>query len=285
MTLLPARSKGNEMYVDDATFLPELTLVPLGRPRMCPGDSQRESYKSIKCIFERLDNWRKLPNYQMERRVDIFFGLYLVDIVQGYLAKKQGGKIIHEPIPEFPLKKSLVDARDATNRSVKVDYALFPQELDEVILLELKTDHGSICKEQLGKFCKVAADETWKDVVEGLKSIFAAGDRKKYHHLFKMLEVAGSVDSVPALDEVLKHNKTARDLISGIKAVNGDRKIRIVYIVPTREKLEKIRRFSYLSEIDVITFNEVAEYLEAITSQDAVAKLFVEYLGCWGQAP
>ena len=31
----------------------------------------------VNILFERLENWRHLPNYQLERRTDIFFSLYL----------------------------------------------------------------------------------------------------------------------------------------------------------------------------------------------------------------
>ena len=30
-------------------------------------------------LFDRLDEWRDFPNYQLERRADIFFSLYLVE--------------------------------------------------------------------------------------------------------------------------------------------------------------------------------------------------------------
>ena len=32
-------------------------------------------------LFARLDDWRHLPAYQLERRADIFFSLYLPDVL------------------------------------------------------------------------------------------------------------------------------------------------------------------------------------------------------------
>lgn len=33
--------------------------------------------KQIDTLFDRMDAWRHFPNYQLERRADIFFALYL----------------------------------------------------------------------------------------------------------------------------------------------------------------------------------------------------------------
>ena len=35
----------------------------------------------ISKIFDTLDDWRQLPAYQLERRADIFFGIYLEEIL------------------------------------------------------------------------------------------------------------------------------------------------------------------------------------------------------------
>ncbi|NDP20943.1 MAG: hypothetical protein GZ091_07680 [Paludibacter sp.] len=50
-------------------------------------------------LFDRLDDWRNLPAYQLERRSDIFFSLYLKDIIQSYYQQK-----VEHIIPEFPVK-------------------------------------------------------------------------------------------------------------------------------------------------------------------------------------
>ena len=36
----------------------------------------------INQLFNNLDTWRHLPNYQLERRADIFFSLYLAEVLQ-----------------------------------------------------------------------------------------------------------------------------------------------------------------------------------------------------------
>jgi hypothetical protein len=36
-------------------------------------------------LFDRLDAWRHFPNYQLERRADIFFALYLPEVLESTL--------------------------------------------------------------------------------------------------------------------------------------------------------------------------------------------------------
>ena len=47
-----------------------------------------------------LDTWRHLPAYQLERRADIFFALFLPDVLE----EKFGVPISPVLIPEFPVK-------------------------------------------------------------------------------------------------------------------------------------------------------------------------------------
>lgn len=50
-------------------------------------------------LFKHLDNWRHLPAYQLERRADIFFGIYLQEIL-----KKKFNEDIDFIVPEFPVR-------------------------------------------------------------------------------------------------------------------------------------------------------------------------------------
>jgi hypothetical protein len=50
-------------------------------------------------IFDKMDKWRNLPKYGLERRADIFFGVYL----KTALETKYKTKIKEEIIPEFPV--------------------------------------------------------------------------------------------------------------------------------------------------------------------------------------
>lgn len=35
----------------------------------------------ICALFDRMDNWRHLPSYQLERRADLIFSLYLPEVL------------------------------------------------------------------------------------------------------------------------------------------------------------------------------------------------------------
>ncbi len=44
-----------------------------------------ENMKQIDTLFNRMDAWRHLPNYQLERRADLFFSLYLPEVLEAKL--------------------------------------------------------------------------------------------------------------------------------------------------------------------------------------------------------
>ena len=75
-------------------------------------------------MFANLDAWRHLPSYQLERRADVFFSLYLHEVLEAEL----GVELEPTLIPEFPIKRDLVLAVDPSGLSVKVDYALVARE-------------------------------------------------------------------------------------------------------------------------------------------------------------
>ncbi len=54
----------------------------------------------ISVAFDNLDQWRHLPNYQLERRADIFFSLYLKEVIE----EKYHVKLHNQIIPEFPVR-------------------------------------------------------------------------------------------------------------------------------------------------------------------------------------
>jgi len=66
------------------------------------GWAVKGSGNQIASLFNRLDAWRHLPAYQLERRADIFFGLFLPDALNHHL-RSRGISINPRVIPEFPL--------------------------------------------------------------------------------------------------------------------------------------------------------------------------------------
>jgi hypothetical protein len=90
-------------------------------------------------VFRHLDHWRHLPAYQLERRADIFFSVYLKSVIEEVAEVALEDEII----PELPLKGDLIWPELPTNKSVKVDYALFAKDRSRVFFVELKTDSAS----------------------------------------------------------------------------------------------------------------------------------------------
>ena len=97
-----------------------------------------DSTSALVPIFDLLDRWRHLPAYQLERRADIFFALYLPGIIEHAL----GVKVDPRVIPEFPIK------REDSRKSKKVDYFLISEDRSRALLVELKTDMGSRREDQ-----------------------------------------------------------------------------------------------------------------------------------------
>ena len=68
-------------------------------------------------IFDNFDDWRHLPSYQLERRSDAFFSIYL-----GMILKETYAEEIQGIIPEFPVRIGTIYPKKSTNRSFKIDY-------------------------------------------------------------------------------------------------------------------------------------------------------------------
>lgn len=106
-------------------------------------------------VLRQLDEWRHLPDYQLERRVDIFFGMFLPKVIE-----ERFDVCVDEVIPEFPVHKGLFDKESSLergpHRSVKVDFAVFGTKGDkkQIFLVELKTDMGSLDFVQLKNMVK-----------------------------------------------------------------------------------------------------------------------------------
>ncbi len=153
----------------------------------------------LNLALKTLDEWRHLPAYQLERRVDIFFGLLLPEILEAEYGLPRNHM---EVIPEFPLHKGLiVNAKDESRKdhqSVNVDFAVFHQGPDRnrIFLVELKTDNASIKKKQLECMEKAKDKDKGADaLLQGV--IFCAQNSnspRKYAHLIRRLDQLGCIE-------------------------------------------------------------------------------------------
>ena len=204
---------------------------------------------TISKLFDLLDDWRHLPAYQLERRADIFFAIYLEEIIR----KKTGTKIDFI-IPEFPVRVGEISkVHSELNKSFKIDYLTFSEEDNKVYLIELKTDQRSR-REKQDWYLKRASEIKIKGLVNGLIKIYKATNQKvKYNNL---------------LDKVEKIGWIARDK-NVIKNLNVDIEPSIIYIQPLNNDNSE----------SIISYDDIIEALSG--SNDLLTKRFIESLEKW----
>ncbi|MBX3249280.1 MAG: hypothetical protein KF901_19040 [Myxococcales bacterium] len=179
-------------------------------------------------LFDRLDRWRKLPTYQLERRADVFFALYLREVLQTHL----GVALDERLIPELPLRRHVLDdSHPDDGLSWKADYAACSRDRSLVFLVELKTDSGSNRTLQ-DTFLERASDVGLAPLLEGIVEIASrSSSRKKYLALLRELEALGWI----ALPEGIHgHDGKSRGWKSALRDVRvlSNAPIEIVYVQP-----------------------------------------------------
>ena len=195
--------------------------------------------------FSLLDAWRHLPSYQLERRADIFFAVFLPDIIQGRL-----GLAVQTIVPEFPVREGTIK-HTRSNLSYKIDYLVKIKDSNKVLFIELKTDKSSRRGKQ-DKYLQDAKQVGMFELLEGLFQIREKTKQKsKYGALFEELCQAG----------FLKPESFA--------IIEQDYQIDIIYIQPEPTDGDE----------QVITFMEIAEILSE--KQDEFSQRFAKSLREW----
>ncbi len=222
----------------------------------------------IEEIFERMDKWRNLPKYALERRTDIFFGVYL----KRALEAKYNIKMSDNIIPEFPVRKASVDSSIQSDQSsFNVDFLAFSEDRKTVFLIELKTDLSSR-REKQDQYLQAARNIGLVELIHGLVKIFQVTKiKRKYFHLFKMLEDARIIE-LPSQLEFLVFSKNMRGvnaLIRDAKIIAPAAEMKVIYLQPTGE------------DESIINFNEFASFIEGLG--DPITMRFVESLKKWSE--
>lgn len=200
-------------------------------------------------LFDLLDNWRLLPAYQLERRADVFFAIYLPQI----LKEKLDNRAIMKIIPEFPVRIGTIYPETPINKSFKIDYMVVSDQ--KVLLVELKTENSSRRIVQ-DNYLEKANEANIRKLMEGLIQIFEATASKiKYRRMLKEFEDIGWVK-----EEDKKWKNTSQD-----------KDVEIVYIQPDRDENSESK--------SVITFDVVAEIIEK--NESAISTRFAESLRKW----
>lgn len=255
------------------------------------GDSKNSESPTIERVFEVLDKWRHLPAYQLERRADIFFALYLPEV----LGKHFGMKVDPLLVPEFPIKKK------GDNTSNKADYLALQESeggepAKQPFLVELKTDMASLTSSKAKnqkKLLEEAAEKDIEDLVCGVIDISKSkhADRRKYIHLLWRLQELGLVSGVNkdvytrAFPEVkpgdvpkVKSGVVTKGLakVKVTVAAKGCPKPKVVYIQPESDSSHK--------DIHYISFEDFAGIIErGENKDDAIRRSFACCLRKWKQ--
>jgi hypothetical protein len=202
-------------------------------------------------LFDNLDQWRHLPSYQLERRADVFFSIYLPSILQSKL-----GIEIEGIIPEFPVRKGTIQTESGSNKSVKIDYLVKVKGTNDVLFVELKTDDSSRRVDQ-DLYLEKAKAVGLTALLHGVEKIYRATSSKgKYKVLLTKLQSFNLISiSVDGSIEIKDVEYTAR----------------IIYLQPNNAEGSE----------NVISFHEAAEIVEH--ENDAIGKRFAKSLREWAE--
>jgi hypothetical protein len=225
--------------------------------------------------FDRLDDWRHFPDYQLERRSDIFFSLYLAEALEA----KLGYGVSQELVPEFPVRIGSIfsDLRARgrkKNHSKKIDYLALSADGQTPILVELKTDAASRRAVQ-DEYLLAAQSVGFPALLEGLLDLFRASTAKrKYFCLLQQLQRMGLLTLPPALVDIM-----AAESLRGARLASRSAHVtstplaqpRIVYVQP------------FGDGPDCIGFQSFAEVVER--HLDPVSQRFAASLREWATEP
>ena len=235
-------------------------------------ESKISELHTIERVFDLLDGWRHLPAYQLERRADTFFALFLPEVLRAHFSVKIDPTLI----PEFPIKKS------ENNQSKNVDYFALSQDRKRAFLIELKTDMGSLDrKREQDRIC-LLKDKTMTQIVDDLKSIARSESvrsnkvtRAKYFRLFHELNELSLIE-IPNRDDLEKlipprHMQKSKyeKYIEDVRVVKHP-SIDVVYVVPVCDPV--------LCDVRCVDFCNFANYAE---KGGAIGARFAKSLREW----
>ena len=185
---------------------------------------------NITKYFEMLIDWKQLPAYRIEPRIDSFIGFYLPGLLNHYFSDKIIGVI-----PEFPLRLGTIhpehNEKNFAQRSYKVDfYAL--SDCGKNYFVEVKTNSSSR-RDKQDKYLHLSTKVGMKNIVEGVIQISKVSSYKiKYNYLKAKLSDLGLIDDL--------------DNFSG-----KSEKIEILYVQPKRlysDEGKLVIDFAYISD-------------------------------------
>ncbi|MBL0176079.1 MAG: hypothetical protein IPP94_12570 [Ignavibacteria bacterium] len=222
----------------------------------------------IQLLFDRMDAWRHLPNYQFERRADLFFSLYIPEALQA----KTGIPFRDIIVPEFPLHISALHPDKNTNKSYKADYLAVSSDLKVAVLVELKTE--IISKQpDLAIYLEAARQKGVAGLLENLRAVFKTTNAKpRYLRLLEIIEQTGLLHLPPMLRSYVERGdmEQAKLLMTKVNIL-ANPETRVISIEPDR------------SDMDCISCAEFSDVVGRYG--DPVSRRFALSLREWARIP
>lgn len=192
-----------------------------------------------------LNDWKKLPAYKAEPRVDFIVAGALPEII-----KKKYNCNIKVIIPELPIRIGSIYKDLDIDKSYKVDFYLY-LENGKHLFIEFKTDSGSR-REKQDKYLLASQNVGMKEILDGIIKINSVTTYKtKYSYLIKRLLAAHLI--------IENNSEYEANILQDV--------IEILYIQPKATKLNEIG------------FDEISKLMRE--SDDEFYKMFSEILFSW----
>jgi hypothetical protein len=224
-----------------------------------------DKMNQINNLFNRMDAWRHLPNYQLERRADLFFSLYLPEVLE----VKLGFPVQDRLIPEFPVRIGTIYPEISSDKSYKIDYVALSVNTSKAIFVELKTQ-GMSRRDKQDKYLIAAKKVGFPALLEGVLEIFrATNSKRKYFFLLEYLESMGLLQIPMQMKEII-----SRSILQGLNEASRNIKITthttesfIIYVQPNGKGK------------DIISFEDFRTVVQKHT--DLVSQRFAKSLIEW----
>jgi len=203
--------------------------------------------------FAMMEDWKQLPAYRAEPRIDSLIGFYLPKMMTDIIGDPVVGIIPELPIRLGTVKPHLNTATFA-DKSYKVDFYLLG-ESGKHYFVEFKTDSGSRRDEQ-DTYLDEAQSIGMMEVTQGVMRIASVSSyKKKYSHLRAKMMGLGLID------------------VDG-KFTSKVDTIEIVYVQPHRKDGDAGR---------VIDFMQVSKWLTDNFGQGDLETAFAGTLSRWSK--
>lgn len=220
-------------------------------------------------LFERMDAWRHFPAYQLERRADILFSLYLSEVLQ----EKLGFPVQQDLLPEFPVRIGSIDQESNSDQSYKIDYLALSEDGTRAVLVELKTDTSSRRVSQ-NNYLNAAKQAGLTKLLEGVLMLFKATKSKhKYFSYLLQLESMGLLSVPLKLKQLMLRPSLdgVNDAAEAIEITAHAQSTVVVFVQPTG------------SRGNIITFDEFSNVVYRYT--DPLSRRFAASLERWANTP